>query len=421
MFLRLLTKTRFLIAAAMQTFMFQPPLARKDLDPLTNPKLLADLIAPHLERYLSTNRLVRLLVLSFPINQIATVIALRGLLGSDLVKVAGVLDTLASDPPSLYKPNLPQLHTSHHSYDAALATSIPKRSQRYPPTSSLDASQIMCTEPLNKRPQSLFSLFLKSNYLLPSTASPLEIQSFLSLIRKHIVERSPWYNIEQESPSLKSLMRDASTFTDDLLPMDSNTEVPNFAIEQDSFRSKSPFYDSEESEIEILRSPKGLSTRPLAIRAIESSMSPPPGLLSSSSCSLSDSTIRHIPIAIDRQSIPRDLNIMSKDLFSHDQKKKEEPEYTYEHIVSSTTATYIDRAHSDISTGSLALGLELELEAEEDSEDDAYDRMVMGRYSPMLSNRSMFPNTRLGTGREDLQSRAIWGNSRKALKWLGLA
>ncbi|KAI9647538.1 hypothetical protein NHQ30_003923 [Ciborinia camelliae] len=419
----LLTTIRFLIASAMQTFMSQPLLARKNLDPMTDPILLANLIVPHLETYLATNSLVQFLVLSFPFDQIATVIALRSLLGSDLVKVAGVLDTLSSDPPSFSKYPLSQFHSSHHSHDVVtISLRHAEHSQRYPPKSSFDAETIL------SQSSSSFSPFFKADYHLPSTASPPEIQNFLTLIRKNIVERLSWYNIEQALlqpfpiPSQNVLMKDASTFTDEKLCADSNTYMSPFPAEHDSFRYPSSLHDSEASDIEILRSPPRLSSFPDTSRTNARSISPPPATDRSSSYSMRSSTIRHIPIAIERESIPDDLTPSSDELFPQGQEQQhqqqQDSEYTYQHSISSSTPLYLNRVHSNISSGSL----DLDLEVEEDSEDDAYDRMVMGRYSPLKARRkSMFPNTKYGAGREEMETRAPGGNSRKALRWLGLA
>ncbi|RAL61558.1 hypothetical protein DID88_009597 [Monilinia fructigena] len=418
----------FLIASAMQTFMSQPLLARKDLDPMTDPRLLAELIVPHLEQYLITNSLVRFLVLSFPFNQISTVIALRSLLGSDLVKVAGVLDTLSSDPPSFVKPPLPQFHASNHSCDAVLATSRrSERPQRYALKPSLDIFKITNAQSILNRPSVSSSLFFKADYHLPSTASPSEIQNFVNLIRKNIVERSSWYTIEQVAvqpspiPSQVVLINDTSTSINESLRMDSNTDMPHLMVEQDSRRPLSYLYDSEASENETLPSPTRLFPFPNK-SCINSRPISPPSALVSSSCSLSDSIIRHTPIAIERQPIPQDLTSSSDELFPQDQEQKQDQdsENIYEHCISSSTPAFLDRAHSNIPPGSV--DLDLELEAAEDSEDDEYDRMVMGRYSPMgARQRSMVFQKKFEAGDQDLDTRPMKGNSRKALKWLGLA
>ncbi|QSZ34510.1 hypothetical protein DSL72_006104 [Monilinia vaccinii-corymbosi] len=421
---------RFLIANAMQTFMSQPLLSRKDLDPMSDPKLLAELIVPHLEQYLATSSSVRFLVLSFPFDKISTVIALRSILGSNLVKVAGVLDTLSSDPPSFVKPPFPQFHASNHSYDTAVATSRPpEHSQRHPLKSSFYAFKSTNAETIFNRSSSSFSLFFRADYHLPSSASPPEVQNFLNLIRKNIVKKSPWYKVEQVGlqpfpiPSQRVIMKDASTCTDESLGMDSNIDISYLTVKQDQRRPSSSFYDSEASEVEILCSPRPLPTRlspyPSNICMISRPLSPPPALISSSSCSLSDSTIRHIPIAFERPSIPQNLTPPSDEPFVQGQEQQQYPgsEYPYERSISSSTPAYLGRARSNISSGNIDLNPELE--AEEDSEDDAYDRMVMGRYLPMgTRERSMSLKTKFGTGSQYLDTR---GNSSKALKWLGLA
>ncbi|TGO40322.1 hypothetical protein BHYA_0039g00640 [Botrytis hyacinthi] len=466
---------RFLIASAMQTFMSQPPPARKGLDPMNDPRLLADLIVPHLELYLATNSLVRFLVLSFPFDQIATVIALRSLLGSDLVRVAGVLDTLSSDPPSFAKPPLSQFHSSHRSYDFAISTAHrrPDISDRNILKSSLDASKEADVELLS-RPPSSYSLFFKADYHLPSTASSLEIENFLYLIRKNIVERLSWYSVEPDflqlstTPSSTILTQDASTCTDEELPRaDSSTHLPTLIFPENTYHT-SPLYDfPSDSEIEVPRPPTRL-TPSSPYPNNNRSTARIPSLIAadsgSSGHSGSGSTIRHIPIAIERHSSlfsnphsplpnlspsnseffphpqPMTLNHIQEPQQPHHQQQEggeEEEEFAYAvPEISPYTTTTSPSSCPHLSPADS----QLDYTYEEDSDDDAYDRMVMGCYSPVSARRrSMFSNNHnnananvpFGAGnggrnareRDELEMRGLVhkGNSRKALKWLGLA
>ncbi|TGO64689.1 hypothetical protein BCON_0006g00920 [Botryotinia convoluta] len=463
---------RFLIASAMQTFMSQPLPARKGLDPMSDPRLLADLIVPHLELYLATNSLVRFLVLSFPFDQIATVIALRSLLGSNLVRVAGVLDTLSSDPPSFAKPPLSQFHSSHRSYDFAISTAHrrPEISDRNVLKSSLDTSKEADAEILNCPPSS-YSLFFKADYHLPSTASSLEIENFLYLIRKNIVERLSWYSVEPDflqlspTPSSTILTQDASTCTDEELPRaDSSTHMPTLIFPEDSYRTSSLYDSPSDSEIEVPRPSTRLSPSspyPNSNRSTGRIPSLIGADSNTSGHSGSGSTTRHIPIAIERQSLlsshPHsplpNLSPSNSELFPHpqsitlnqiqeprqlhQQQEGEEEEFAYALPKISPYTT----ASSPLSSPHLSLAdSQLDYTYEEDSDDDAYDRMVMGCYSPVSARRrSMFPNNHnntnvnapFGTGnggrnareRDELEMRGLVhkGNSRKALKWLGLA
>ncbi|KAM0127019.1 hypothetical protein ACHAO1_009772 [Botrytis cinerea] len=494
---------RFLIASAMQTFMSQPLPARKGLDPMSDPRLLADLIVPHLELYLATNSLVRFLVLSFPFDQIATVIALRSLLGSDLIKVAGVLDTLSSDPPLFAKPILSNFHSSHRSYDFAISTNRrrPETSDRNILKSTLGTSNETDAETTLNCPSSSYSLFFKADYHLPSTASSLEIQNFLNLIRKNIVERLSWYHAEQDflqlSPTPSStITQDASTSTDEELPRaDSNTHVPILTLSRDAYRTSSIYDSQSDSEIEVLRPPTRLfpsSQYPNSNRSTARIPSLIEADSSSSGHSGSSSTIRHIPIAIERQSLlsahpysplsnhslsnseffplslpppppppphpqPIARNQIQESQQPHQQEvaevaeeaeEEDEDDFAYvlphnqsriPQISTPTTAStppsppYPDHPHSP----NLSFAdSQLDYNFDEDSDDDAYDRMVMGCYSPVSARRrSMFSNNLNNTntdgsfgtgnvrGREELEMRGLIhkGNSRKALKWLGLA
>ncbi|TGO16780.1 hypothetical protein BTUL_0024g00500 [Botrytis tulipae] len=466
---------RFLIASAMQTFMSQPLPARKGLDPMNDPRLLADLIVPHLELYLATNSLVRFLVLSFPFDQIATVIALRSLLGSDLVRVAGVLDTLSSDPPSFAKP---QFHSSHRSYDFAISTAHrrPEIPDRNILKSSLDASKEADAELLSCPPSS-YSLFFKADYHLPSTASSLEIENFLYLIRKNIVERLSWYSVEPDflqlspTPSSTVLTQDASTCTDEELPRaDSSTHLPTLIFPENTYRASSLYDFPSDSEFEVPRPPTSLSpsspypNNNRSTARIPSLIAADSG---SSGHSGNGSTIRHIPIAIERHSSlfsnphsplpnlspsnseffphpqPMTLNeIQEPQQLHHQQQQGEEEEeeeefaYAVPEISPYTTTTTSPSSSPHLSP----VDYQLDYTYEEDSDDDAYDRMVMGCYSPVSARRrSMVSNNHnnananapFGAGnggrnareRDELEMRGLVhkGNSRKALKWLGLA
>ncbi|THV49795.1 hypothetical protein BGAL_0178g00020 [Botrytis galanthina] len=474
---------RFLIASAMQTFMSQPLPACKGLDPMNDPRLLADLIVPHLELYLATNSLVRFLVLSFPFDQIATVIALRSLLGSDLVRVAGVLDTLSSDPPSFAKPSLSQFHSSHRSYDFAISTAHrrPEISDRSALKSSLDASKKADAEILNCPPSS-YSLFFKADYHLPSTASPLEIENFLYLIRKNIVERLSWYSVEPDflqlspTPSSTVLTQDASTCTNEEIPSaDSSTHMPTLIFPENSYRTSSLYDFPSDSEIDVPRPRTRLSPASPYPNNNRSTARIPSLIAadsSSSGHSGGGSTIRHIPIAIERHSslfshphspLPN-LSPSNSEIFPHphpqsttlnqisepqqphhhqqqpEGEDEEEEEFAYSLPKISPPYTTTASSPSSSSPHLSPADSQLDYVYEEDSDDDAYDRMVMGCYSPVSARRrSMFSNNHnnananvpfgAGSGgrnareRDELEMRGLVhkGNSRKALKWLGLA
>ncbi|TAQ83792.1 hypothetical protein B7494_g7878 [Chlorociboria aeruginascens] len=191
----------YLIGNILHNFMVDANIKDAILDPLSNPKLLASLIVPQLEAYLATNIPTRLLVLQFPYSYLPTILEVQNLLGSDLLKVAGIIDTLASDPRSA---------------SPAQRTSIDAIASRTRPRSrSLQTKQARSSQSLKPKPSSIsqdyrsdspliFGIsFSKANYLLPSTATDAEMATFLSVILQNLVERSPYYIPEPESEPSK--------------------------------------------------------------------------------------------------------------------------------------------------------------------------------------------------------------------------
>jgi hypothetical protein len=171
----------------MQTFSALPSVSRGTANPLTSSTLLATLIVPHIETYLATNPSVRLLVLIYPSFHLPTVVALRKLLGQDVLRIAGILDALSSDPrprtPSISNgPVIPKPHKVH--------------GHRRQGSRKSEGSQVS-QKSLQHGKKSELS-FSKANYLLPSTATDYEIFAFLSGILKPLVERCSYYAPEPE-------------------------------------------------------------------------------------------------------------------------------------------------------------------------------------------------------------------------------
>lgn len=81
--------------------------AHPAFNPLTNPSLLATLLVPHLDSYLAMNTGTRLLVLQYPANHLSTVFALRKLLGPDLFCIARIINPLSHNLPTPSQPRTP--------------------------------------------------------------------------------------------------------------------------------------------------------------------------------------------------------------------------------------------------------------------------------------------------------------------------
>lgn len=128
------------------------------------------------------------MILLYPSIHLPTVVALRRLLGQDVLKIAGVIDTLSSDP----RPRTPVAHPLPNSTSPkGNAHGHRRRASRK--SNGSQASQKSFHQ--SKKSEISFS---KANYLLPSTATDMEIATFLSGIWKSLVEKSAFYTPEPE-------------------------------------------------------------------------------------------------------------------------------------------------------------------------------------------------------------------------------
>lgn len=155
---------RYLLANAMQAFTAQR-LANQTDNPFTNSYLLATLIIPHLETYLTLHTDVRYLLLMYPPEHLGTVLALQKLTGIDVMKVAQIVDSTS-------KEDSPFTHIRGASINSK-SESKPTR----PPFSTRSSSDVAVS---------------KANYLLTSTASEKDIATFVSTV----------WNIEIEEPEV---------------------------------------------------------------------------------------------------------------------------------------------------------------------------------------------------------------------------
>jgi hypothetical protein len=195
---------RYLIANMMQSYCSLPLTVQSTFNPLCNPTVLATLLIPQIEAYLASNTSTRLLILHYPISHLATVYALRQLIGPDTLKVAGILNTLASDPPSsVTRPRTP---ISRYNSNPLLGEPTSPLRQRASYTSSLRTSgrkeSFIVGSPTpgalrryaSEQKLSVTAIsFSKANYLLPSTATDSEITTFLSCIWKCLINKSSFY------------------------------------------------------------------------------------------------------------------------------------------------------------------------------------------------------------------------------------
>lgn len=176
---------------------------------MSDPRLLATLIVTQLESYMLLNASIRFLVLEYPASCLPIVIALRNLLGSERMKVAGIIDSLASDPPkSLSRSKVPaplnlvpiegaKRHNSpgsHHSSFSRIRTKLQRQVEM---AREYSVSRKSSNLALSFRGNVSFS---KADFLLPSTATDAEISTFLSNIWEALIKKSDFYVPEPPSP-----------------------------------------------------------------------------------------------------------------------------------------------------------------------------------------------------------------------------
>ncbi|KUI58646.1 hypothetical protein VP1G_05876 [Cytospora mali] len=186
---------RYLIANAMQSFTAQPLAHQIHNNPFENPYLLACLIIPHLETYLAAHPSIRFLLLEYPAEHLATVLALQKLIGINILKVAGIINSEATSQTSDVSSSPSSIcsfksWTPFNNIDTKSLDSINLGGQPCPDNKSTLA---------HRRKYS----FSKANYLLTCSATESEIAVFISTIWKLLIEVDSFY-IPERSPSQRS-------------------------------------------------------------------------------------------------------------------------------------------------------------------------------------------------------------------------
>ncbi|KAI8272350.1 hypothetical protein K4K56_002507 [Colletotrichum sp. SAR 10_98] len=173
---------RYLIATAMQSFTAQPLANQTHDNPFTNSYLLATLIVPHLETYFAAHSEVRFLLLDYPPDHLATVLALQKLVGVDLMKVAQVIDADAKEP-------FPFTHVRGGSVGR-----ISNKSDLASSSGSLQSKGSNTGASSSSRDGMAVS---KANFLLTSKATDSEISTFMSTVWKILINVSKFYLSEE--------------------------------------------------------------------------------------------------------------------------------------------------------------------------------------------------------------------------------
>ncbi|KAH7413117.1 hypothetical protein BKA64DRAFT_703229 [Cadophora sp. MPI-SDFR-AT-0126] len=196
---------RFLISNIMQSYVNSSVTSHAP-SPISNPHILASLLVPHIEAFLASNVSTRLLILHYSSADLPTIFALRSLLGANLFKIGGILDSLASDPPSISRPGTsmssrPRSPTPTSVLQKESIGARQQNSQSLHRESIATLRRNSATQSLKKTnshaPKATVS-FAKADYLLPSTATDSEIVTFLSGMWKALMEKSSYYTPEPE-------------------------------------------------------------------------------------------------------------------------------------------------------------------------------------------------------------------------------
>ncbi|KAH6621099.1 hypothetical protein B0J18DRAFT_217248 [Chaetomium sp. MPI-SDFR-AT-0129] len=163
---------RYLIANAMQAFTAQPLTKQVHSNPFADRALLAALIIPHLETYLAAHPDVRLLLLEYPPEHLPTVLALQTLIGSELMRVVGIINNDESAP-------------------AQQSLAIPQPSRR--PSEGFRSLNNSRNGSLRPGAFSGPCSFSNANFLLTSSATGFETASFVAAVRENLISISDYY------------------------------------------------------------------------------------------------------------------------------------------------------------------------------------------------------------------------------------
>ncbi|GAB1313215.1 hypothetical protein MFIFM68171_03425 [Madurella fahalii] len=162
---------RYLIVNAMQAFTSQP-LAKQIHNPFSDPTLLAALIIPHLETYLSTNPDVRFLLIEYPAEHLPTILALQKLIGSEMMKIVGIINGESHSQSTSYHPT----ETADSITKPSVAPQACFGALVNPPGAILGGSSIS-----------------KANFLLATTATAFETAACIAAIRESLISISDFY------------------------------------------------------------------------------------------------------------------------------------------------------------------------------------------------------------------------------------
>lgn len=128
------------------------------------------------------------------------------MLGPNLFKIAGILDSLASDPPSMYRSSTPHPSNILSNHAVVARNNIAFDYLNKPQSPSDPLTTLKQQDSITDRqPKKGVASFAKADFVLPSTATDVEITDFLSGICKALMESSLFYTPELE-PETKPIV-----------------------------------------------------------------------------------------------------------------------------------------------------------------------------------------------------------------------
>ncbi|KAI1329296.1 hypothetical protein F5Y16DRAFT_105874 [Xylariaceae sp. FL0255] len=188
---------RYLIANAMQAFTAQPLANQTQDNPFSNPLLLATLIIPHLETYMTAHTAIRLLLLEYPAEHLSTVLALQRLVGVDLLKVAGIINSNEGTDSRAYR-----TYRQSKARTTSGSTGSLSSFSNVTSTSTLALSKrtsATLLSPIKKGSASTLNnsvtepSFSKANFIITSSATESEIATLISTIWMILIDISTFY------------------------------------------------------------------------------------------------------------------------------------------------------------------------------------------------------------------------------------
>ncbi|KAI0975006.1 hypothetical protein F4678DRAFT_421626 [Xylaria arbuscula] len=176
---------RYLIANAMQAFTSQPLANQTQANPFSDPLLLATLIIPHLETYIAAHSTTRFLLLEYPTEYLSTVLSLQHLMGVDLLKVAGIIDAETSETKS---------HRAYRKQSSHIIEGSPiSPVGRVTSPTSLSPKAPRPELETHEKESTPLPSFSKANFVLSSAAEDSDITIFISTIWRILIGISDFY------------------------------------------------------------------------------------------------------------------------------------------------------------------------------------------------------------------------------------